>query len=158
MIRIEAYQKALEADAVSVYTQVFSESPWLEAWAYADVQKSLNDPALRWWMAIDGTRVVGFTAWLVTDNATLAKRLAVPPTCLPGGTITYLAEVGTLKAYRGQGLAKRLNSVGENWGKEEGGGSMVLRTRPDAITYPWYMSKAYNILYRYEDGRVVLGR
>ena len=158
MPNIKPYTSDMEAGMVPVYRQVFSEYPWLEDWSYADVQESLSEPELRWWVAIDGDRVVGFTAWLVTDSATLAARLKVPPECLPASKIAYLAEVGTLEAYRGQGLAKQLTSVGEVWANGQGGTQTVLRTRPNAITYPWYTSKGYRVLHQYEDGRVVLGK
>ncbi len=158
MFTISLYTNEKEAGIVSVYKQVFSEYPWLEDWSYTDVQKSLNEPGLRWWIATDGDRVVGFTAWLVTDSATLAARLKVPLDCLPAGKIAYLAEVGMLESYRGQGLAKQLASTGEAWAKEMGGTETVLRTKPDAITYPWYTSKGYHVIYQYEDGRVVLGK
>lgn len=121
-------------------------------------------------LALEGERVVGFCWGYPISPEELGKKLEI------GGlanaltrmfgelqVVAYQDELGVLKEFRGQKLAKDLFRRRLDDFRERGFDVGVIRTKtnPPSVTYLWFTKKlGYQLVAEYNDadGRVVLAR
>lgn len=156
-IRVVDLCQCRKLDVAKLYAQVFGESPWLETWSLISALEVVNDPLLRWWIALDDMdHVVGFVGGAIEPRTTIATRFNVPDSIITEGMIGYKAELGVDPRLRRSGLARLLTNELLNWFRENEIKQFIVRTRPGTGNHPWYQSRLSE-LFVYDDGRVIFG-
>ena len=86
-----------------------------EASEYDELFKSnkedLLNPKMAVFLAFDGSEAIGFSHVSLRYDYVEGTN---------GGTVGYLEGIYVMPEYRGQGIAKHLSVMGENWSKEKG--------------------------------------
>lgn len=149
--------------------------PVLDFWSYrtveSDMYSEINDRA-SCWVAIDDLRVVGFCWGYSIHINELEMKLKLPG--LAGKTLTYCNgnnvvayqdEIGVLKHYRGQGIAKEMFLKRLKDFQSQGLKIGIVRTLENisSVPYQWYQKIGYRIIDRYDrhdnaDRRVILAQ
>lgn len=147
---------ALIPATARLYGQVFSEPPWNETWTTEATLQAVNNPLLRWWVAMENGKVIGFVAGCVGAPEEIGAGFKIPDNVLLGARVGYLAELGVAAEFRRDGLARRLTTELTTYFREEGVEGFAVRTRPGTGNYPWYLGKL-EVLHKYTDGRTLFG-
>jgi ribosomal protein S18 acetylase RimI-like enzyme len=149
---------------IKCYQDVFAGSPWFESWPYEQVRADLYheiNPDASGWIASDEDQVVGFCWGYPITMHELEKKIKISCGIDLGQTVAYQDEVGVLPEYRGQKIAKAMVLYRLRDFMSRGLTYGVVRTKESPVpsqTFHWYIRLGYNILARYPNGRVVMGR
>ena len=154
---VEELTLAQQRAAAVCYAEVFAGPPWNEVWSVAEVLKMFGDRHMKWWVALVENMAVGFCAGWVGESDRLAKKLACSDLGSVG-VLGYQADVGVLPQFRNHGIAKQMARKRLRWFKEMGVETLVIRTKPDAVTCDWNLRLGFLPAYQYPDGRVILSR
>ncbi len=115
------------------------------------------------WIAMDGEKVIGFCWGYPITISDLEKKLGITLNSRSETEqlIAYQDEVGVLSEFRNRKIAKTMVRKRLNDFEKQGLLYGIVRTRelPESSqTFLWYKNLGYEILTRYPDGRVILGR
>jgi len=119
------------------------------------------------WLALEGERVVGFCWGYPISSNNLEKKLLLPGLAAKilkhygeDATVAYQDDMGVLKPYRGQGIARKLFLLRLHGFLQKNLAIGLVRTKadPPTVTYKWFLSMGYEVLDRYAspDNRVIL--
>lgn len=141
---------------------------WPSCTVKSDIYEELS-PDSSCWLALDGSRVIGFCWGYPVKPIDLEKKLKLPEVAnqikSSFGNIAFVGyqdEIGVLKEYRGQKIAKKMFMLRLkdflSMGIEVG----VVRTmsNPPSTAYGWFKKTGYDVIVEYNDAdrRVILAR
>lgn len=150
---------------------------WPEKTVREDIKKEIT-PESSAWVAVSATgRVVGFCWGYPISDEKLAEKIGLPslaeilrakyPLLLEKGegVVGYQDEIGVVKDFRRQGLAKILKAKQMEDFRSKGLTLVACRTQtqPPTVTLGWDLRLGYEVVARYsdqdpEDSRVILAR
>lgn len=148
---------------IGAYRDVFSDPPWNEHWTEAAAKAVIEETNRSWYTAYEVTLsdiCLGFAATMIDTPDTLSRYLGANLGSLPDGQYGYLADIGVRREFRRRGLAERLWRQAEQGLYDQAVTGIMLRVHREAVTYSWFLSQAYYVIYSYTDGtnRVILAR
>lgn len=139
---------------------------WSTDQVLSDLTHELS-PSSSCWLATDQGKVVGFCFGYPITAGELEKKLGVTildPLAMLGvsqvGLVAYQDDLGVLKSYRQQGIARTLANKRLEDFRIQGLELGIVRTleSPPSVTYAWYQRLGYEPIQRYQDGRIVMAR
>jgi len=148
------------------------EKPIIDYWTEKEVEKNIikdittDAPC---YLALRDNQVIGFCwgySFNVSDLNQKLKLENIADTILRKygdvKKIAYQNELGVIKEFRNQGIAKQLFILRLNDFRQQGLkiGIATVKTKPPSVTYHWFLNLGYEIIAEHNDldGKVILAK